>query len=51
MGGGVSGEEASVHDPGAEPLEKGLRWTPAPRDGSRRSFGVIQELAAVDLFR
>jgi len=47
MGGGVSREEASVHDPGAELSETSSRWTPALGDGSRRCFGDIRELAAV----
>jgi len=47
MGGWVLGEEASVHNPGAEPLETGLRWTPALGDGSCRLFGDIRGLAVV----
>jgi len=47
MGGGVSQEEASVHYPGAEPIETSLRWTPALGHSARRFFGDIQELAAV----
>jgi len=51
MGGGISREEASVHYPGAEPIETHLRWTPALGDGGRRFFGDIRELAAVGSFR
>ena len=47
MGGGVSREEALVNDPAAELIERSSRWTPALSYSSRRSFGDIQDLAAV----
>jgi len=47
MGGRVSREEASVHYPGEEPIEKSLRWTPALEDSDPRLFGYIRELAAI----
>jgi len=47
MGGGVSGEVASVHHPGAELIETSLRWTPVLGDGGCRLFSDIRDLAAV----
>jgi len=46
MGGGVSRDVASVHHPGAEPIETISRFNPALEDSGRRFFGEIRELAA-----
>jgi len=47
MGGRVSGEDGSVHYPGAELFETGSRGTTALGNGGRRYFGDIHELAAI----
>jgi hypothetical protein len=47
LGGWVIGEEASVHNPGTEPLETGSTWTSAMRDNSIRFLGDIGDLADI----
>jgi len=46
MGGLVSGEEASVHDPGTEQFETAARWAPVLGDCGCRFSGVLRDLAA-----
>ena len=50
IGGWVSGEEASVHNPGTEPSGTAVSWIPALGDGSCRLFGDFQDLAAFGKF-
>ena len=50
MGSWVSGEEASVNDPGTEPLGTAARWTLALGDGCCRYFGDFGDLAAIGNF-
>jgi hypothetical protein len=51
MGGGVSGEEASVQNPRTELFETATRWTFALWDSSCRFFGDFRDLAAFEKFQ
>ena len=44
MGGWGPQENASVHNPGTEPIETALGLTPALGDSGSRFFGDIQDL-------